>query len=130
MEIAQGLIITAGLVLGLLAFLLGRADRLSSGYGITWLLVGLLLLILGVAGPIVAAWLPGTPQSSLAFLIMAGLLTLPVLLGLLLFEAVTLTRLKERLLHMAQEVALLRSALENRTPDRKDTGADDGVRST
>ena len=130
MEIAQAVLISAGLVLALLAILLSRADRLSSGYGAVWLLFGLLLVASGLVGPPVAELVWNETSAAPRWLLLATLLAWPALLAILLFQAASLSRLKEQLLSLAQEVALLRSALEKRAVDRKDTGTDPGPRSS
>ncbi|MBD3237897.1 MAG: DUF2304 family protein [Candidatus Eisenbacteria bacterium] len=123
MEIAQGLIAAVGVSLAAVAFLLGRAERLSSGHGVTYLLLGLVLAVAGLLGPTLGRWLLGA-GGPMAALFCVTLVLLPLLLGLLLYQAVTLTGLRERLLRTAQEVALLRSALAEGAADRKDAATD------
>jgi hypothetical protein len=96
----------AGLACALAAAGLARGSRLSIGHGVTWFLIGLLLLVGGVGlrvakGAGGAAWLvAAVPGLLIALLLIVGLA-----------HATAITRLDERVKRLAQEVALLREAL-------------------
>lgn len=96
----------SGLACALAAVGLARGSRLSTGHGVAWFLVGLLLLAGGVglrlsAGAGGSAWL-GAAVSGLA---------IALLLVMGLAHATAITRLDERVKRLAQEVALLREGL-------------------
>lgn len=125
MGLAGVLVVLVGGALALFAGCLARSGRLSMGHGVTWLLVGVLLLLLGFFGAALAGVL-GVPAASsyLSFLV---IVLLVVLGGLCLYHAAVLSRLQERLKILAQEVALLRATAADPLPGRNDdSGERDG----
>jgi hypothetical protein len=99
----------AGLACALAAAGLARGSRLSIGHGVTWFLIGLLLLVGGVGlrlaeGTGGGTWLvAAVPGLLIALLLIVGLA-----------HATAITRLDERVKRLGQEVALLREALPGR----------------
>ena len=125
MGLAGVLVVVVGVALALFAGCLARSGRVSMGHGVTWLLVGVLLLLLGFFGAELAGVL-GVPAASsyLSFLV---IVLLVVLGGLCLYHAAVLSRVQERLKILAQEVALLRADPANPPPARADgSGERDG----
>jgi len=96
----------AGLLLVLLAYGLACADRLTTGQGVAWALIGALLcaggLLLrigfGGAGSAAGSWALGF---AVLLLLCAGVA-----------QACAISRLEERAKRLAQEVALLRCGCE------------------
>ena len=123
MDAARILIAVVGAVGVLLSIALSRSGRLTSGYGVSWLLIGLALLLLALVGPALCGWLGLAGAGGL--LLLSALALLLCLAAMLLFQSASLARLKAQSRSLAQEIALLRSALANLPPSGKDSRTGD-----
>ena len=111
---AHILIIVATAIIALFIFRLVRARQLRSKYALLWLVIGLLLLPLAAVPGVlntVSEWL-GVLYSPAIFLLFAvGFLFLVVV-----HYSWELSRLENRTRTLAEELALLRTRLDNTAP--------------
>jgi hypothetical protein len=111
---AHILVIVATAIIALFIFRLVRARQLRSKYALLWLVIGLLLLPLAVVPGVlntISDWL-GVLYSPAIFLLFAvGFLFLVVV-----HYSWELSRLENRTRSLAEELALLRTRLDNTAP--------------
>ena len=111
---AHALIIVATIVIALFIFRLVRARQLRSKYALLWLVIGLLLLPLAAVPGVlntVSGWF-GVLYSPTIFLLFAvGFLFLVVV-----HYSWELSRLENRTRTLAEELALLRTRLDEQDP--------------
>lgn len=98
------LLFAAGVALLLAAWGLTRAERLTPGHGVVWILIGALLCLEGLL-----LRRGGGPAAAGSAATLALGLPLAFLLVLALAQTCTLTRLEARVRQLAQEIALLRA---------------------
>ena len=110
---AHILVIVATMITALFILRLVRAHQLRSKYALLWLVIGLMLLILAAVPGVLntfSEWL-GVLYSPTLFLLLA--------VGFLFFVVVhyswELSRLENRTRTLAEELALLRTRLDNST---------------
>ena len=120
---AHILVIVATVITALFILRLVRAHQLRSKYALLWLVIGLMLLILAAVPGVlntISEWL-GVLYSPTLFLLLA--------VGFLFFVVVhyswELSRLENRTRTLAEELALLRTRLDNSTSVGSGTRNDD-----
>ena len=120
---AHILVIVATMITALFILRLVRAHQLRSKYALLWLVIGLMLLILAAVPGVLntfSEWL-GVLYSPTLFLLLA--------VGFLFFVVVhyswELSRLENRTRTLAEELALLRTRLDNSTSVGSGTREDD-----
>jgi hypothetical protein len=111
----------AGLACALAAAGLARSNRLSTGHGVAWFLIGLLLLAGGIG---LRLWSASRAAAPLTVAVTGLAIALLLIVGLA--HASALTRLDERVKRLAQEVALLRDAVAGNAGAPRRTG-DEGT---
>lgn len=111
---AHVLIIVATIVIALFIFRLVRARQLRSKYALLWLVIGLLLLPLAAVPGVlntVSEWLGVLYSPTIFLLVAVGFLFLVVV-----HYSWELSRLENRTRTLAEELALLRTRLEDQDP--------------
>lgn len=112
MSLLRAFALAAGIVIAILAVLMARKGRLSTGYGAAWFLAGLILAVIGIVWEPLAAvlGLSGTGATSGTAL---ALVLIIWLVGMEINHSIAITALTERWRQVAREVALQRPTPED-----------------